>query len=59
MLRSIVNRRHARPRGRTTRCRHPAPDPHHRWDRGGSANREIEQGAKSLLRGASRKKRGL
>lgn len=26
---------------------------------GGSANREIERGAKSLLRGVSRKKRGL
>ena len=26
---------------------------------GGSANSELERGAKSLLRGASRKKRGL
>ena len=58
MLRSIVNRA-MRGRGRTTGAATPRRTPTTGGTAGGSANREIEQGAKSLRRGASRKKRGL
>lgn len=58
MLRSILNRA-ARGRGRTTGGATGRPGPTTGGAAGGSANKEIERGAKSLLRGFSRKKRGL
>lgn len=60
MLRSILNRA-VGGRGRATgagRPRRPAGGTTG-GPAGGSANREIERGAKSLLRGFSRKKRGI
>lgn len=53
MLRSILNRAKGS-RGRATGTATPRRKP----TSGGSANSEIATGAKSLLRGASRKKRG-
>ena len=58
MLRSILNRA-MRGRGGATGAATPRRRTTTGGTAGGSANREIEQGAKSLLRGASRKKRGL
>jgi hypothetical protein len=57
MLRSIANRvlSGGRRTATPTATRRPAPG----GAAGGSANREIERGAKSLLRGVGRKRRGL
>lgn len=57
MLRSILTRLGGR--GRTTGTSAPRRGPATGGAAGGSANREIEQGAKSLFRGFSRRKRGL
>jgi hypothetical protein len=58
MLRSIANRVLSGGRRTATPAttRRPAPGG---TAAGGSANREIERGAKSLLRGVGRKRRGL
>ncbi len=58
MLRSILNRV-AGGRSRATGGAAPRRGPTTGGSAGGSANREIEQGAKSLFRGFSRRKRGL
>jgi hypothetical protein len=59
MLRGIVNRALGG-RRRTTGVGAPTPRPGRGGAAaGGSANREIERGARSVLRGVSRKKRGL
>jgi hypothetical protein len=58
MLRSILSRA-TRGRGRTTGAATPRRRSTSGGTAGGSANQEIGRGAKSLLRGASRKKRGL
>ncbi len=58
MLRSILSRV-VGGRGRATGGGAPRPGPKTGGTTGGSANREIEQGAKSLFRGLSRRKRGL
>lgn len=57
MLRSIANRvlSGGRGKGTSTSSRTTTGG----TAGGGSANREIERGAKSLFRGLSRKKRGL
>jgi len=59
MLRGIVSKALGS-RRRTTGAGTATPRPGAgRATTGGSANRDIEQGAKSVLRGVSRKKRGL
>ena len=59
MLRGIVSRALGG-RRRTTGMAGPTARPRTgRPAAGGTANQEIERGARSLLRGVSRKKRGL
>jgi len=59
MLRGIVNRALGG-RRRTTAVGGPTPRPAtRRRPVAGSADREIERGARSLLRGLGRKRRGL
>ncbi|WP_432478049.1 hypothetical protein [Nocardioides sp. GXQ0305] len=55
MLRGIVSRALGGSRRRTTPGRPTTGRP----AGGGSANREIERGARTLLRGVGRKRRGL
>jgi len=62
MLRGIVNRALGGSRRRTTMgspAARPTTRPAAGRPVGGSANREIERGARSLLRGLGRKRRGL
>ena len=58
MLRGIVTRAMAG-RRTTAPARRPRPGPAAGGAGAGSANREIERGARSLVRGLGRKRRGL